>query len=250
MGTPRPLLRTLTPIATVPPMTVARPLWLLLLLIPLAACGPKAPTDALDNARNAVDGAADSSRCAEAEFRAAESLLRQAEEAYENRDFARARQLAEAAEVQAARARRVAEENLEDCERVESATFDTVDDADDDHDRGWAIDDASLDRYTLGPVHFAFDSYAIEEEARAILDQHAQWLEDNADRRVIIQGHTDDRGSSEYNLALGERRARAVRTYLDRLGIAEERMTIISFGMEMPVGTHDENRRVDFVLRQ
>lgn len=219
------------------------------LALSLLACGSRAPTDTLDAARAAVDGAADAERCAESEFRAARSLLQQAEEAYNARDHARARQLAEAAELQAARAQRIAEENREECERVASSTITSSDARDSAPTDSWAIDDASLDRHTLGPVHFDFDSFALSDQARATLDRHAAWLLANPEKRVIIQGHTDARGSTEYNLALGERRARAVRNYFERMGVGAERMTIISFGKEMPVGSHDENRRADFVVR-
>lgn len=103
-------------------------------------------------------------------------------------------------------------------------------------------------------VHFAFDSYAISAENRDILKANAKWLKDNASATVQIEGHCDERGTTEYNLALGERRANAVKNYLIKLGIKKARLSTISYGSERPVDPgHDEsawgkNRRAAFVM--
>jgi peptidoglycan-associated lipoprotein len=103
-------------------------------------------------------------------------------------------------------------------------------------------------------VHFAFDRYDITPENRSILKQNAKWLKDNANATVQIEGHCDERGTTEYNLALGERRANAVKSYLIKLGIKKARLSTISYGSERPVDPgHDEaawakNRRAAFVL--
>ena len=105
-------------------------------------------------------------------------------------------------------------------------------------------------------VHFAFDSSFIDAEAERILAQKAAWLQDNADASVQIEGHCDERGTSAYNLALGERRANAVQQYLTVLGIAGDRLSTISYGEEQPLDPgHDEaawsrNRRAHFVINQ
>lgn len=105
-------------------------------------------------------------------------------------------------------------------------------------------------------VHFAFDSSFIDAEAERILAQKAAWLQDNADAGVQIEGHCDERGTSAYNLALGERRANAVQQYLTVLGIAADRLSTISYGEEQPLDPgHDEaawsrNRRAHFVINQ
>jgi peptidoglycan-associated lipoprotein len=83
-------------------------------------------------------------------------------------------------------------------------------------------------------VFFAFDSYAIDPEARRILDAQAQWLNANQNVRVTIEGHADERGTREYNLALGDRRANAARDYLQSRGVSAGRMTTISWGKERP----------------
>ena len=103
-------------------------------------------------------------------------------------------------------------------------------------------------------VHFAFDSFLLNAEAERILEQKAAWLQDNADASVQIEGHCDERGTSAYNLALGERRANAVQQYLTVLGVDVDRLSTISYGEEQPLDPgHDEaawsrNRRAHFVL--
>lgn len=83
-------------------------------------------------------------------------------------------------------------------------------------------------------VFFAFDSYSIDDEARRILDGQAEWLNRNPNVRVTIEGHADERGTREYNLALGDRRANAARDYLQSRGVSASRMTTISWGKERP----------------
>ncbi|MFP4360255.1 MAG: peptidoglycan-associated lipoprotein Pal [Alphaproteobacteria bacterium] len=98
-------------------------------------------------------------------------------------------------------------------------------------------------------VYFAFDSAVLREPSRRVLRQQATWLERNEDARVTIEGHADERGTREYNLALGARRAEAVRAYLVGLGIERERIDTISYGEERPAveGSNEEawarNRR-------
>jgi peptidoglycan-associated lipoprotein len=83
-------------------------------------------------------------------------------------------------------------------------------------------------------VYFAFDSYGLDEAARTILGAQAEWLVRNGGVRVTIEGHTDERGTREYNLALGERRANAAKNFLAAQGVAASRINIISFGAERP----------------
>jgi len=104
----------------------------------------------------------------------------------------------------------------------------------------------------LQPVFFDYDSDAIRDDARGILDANARFLRDHADARAVIEGHCDERGTAEYNQALGERRAQAARDYLVRAGIPQARLRTISYGKERPFAEgHDEsawaqNRRAQF----
>ena len=106
----------------------------------------------------------------------------------------------------------------------------------------------------LQTVYFAFDSYKLAGDSRAILKKSAAWMKDNAAASLQIEGHCDERGTTEYNLALGERRANTVKDYMTRLGVAASRVSVISYGKERPSDAgHDEsawakNRRASFVV--
>jgi peptidoglycan-associated lipoprotein len=102
-------------------------------------------------------------------------------------------------------------------------------------------------------IYFAFDSDAISAEDQAVIAAHARFMAGRAGVRVRLEGHTDQRGSREYNVGLGERRAQAVRRALGLQGVAEARLSTVSYGEEQPaVGGEDEaayarNRRVELV---
>jgi peptidoglycan-associated lipoprotein len=102
-------------------------------------------------------------------------------------------------------------------------------------------------------VYFEFDSSAIDADNRVIVEQHAAYLMANPALKVSLQGNTDERGTREYNLALGERRAGSVERMLRVLGVSSDRITTISYGEEQPVAMgHDEsswrlNRRVEIM---
>ena len=107
----------------------------------------------------------------------------------------------------------------------------------------------------LEDIHFDFDKSVLRPEDREILKGHAGWLMKNADTNVLIEGNCDERGTTEYNLALGERRASEAMKYLVGLGIGKERIAVISYGKERPLDPgHDEaawakNRRDHFVIK-
>ena len=93
----------------------------------------------------------------------------------------------------------------------------------------------------LADVQFGYDSADLSAEARATLERNAAWLNRYPTVRVLVEGHCDERGTVEYNLALGEGRARAVQDYLVRLGVSADRLQIISYGKEFPLDPgHDE----------
>ena len=104
-------------------------------------------------------------------------------------------------------------------------------------------------------IHFDFDKYDLKPEATMVLDEKAAYLRDHAEVRVLIEGHCDDRGTNEYNLALGDRRANSAKNYLVRSGVAESRITTISYGEEQPVCMEQtescwwKNRRDAFQIR-
>lgn len=106
---------------------------------------------------------------------------------------------------------------------------------------------------TKRSVYFDFDSYTVKPEYQGLLTQHARYLQSHNQRKVLIQGNTDERGTSEYNLALGQKRAEAVRRALSSLGVPDSQMESVSLGKEKPQASgHDEeswaqNRRSDIV---
>jgi peptidoglycan-associated lipoprotein len=108
----------------------------------------------------------------------------------------------------------------------------------------------------LKPVYFAFDSMKIRPGDAKTLDASADWLKANPDQVVLIAGNCDERGTNEYNLALGERRAKSAMGYLTSKGIDASRITLVSYGKERPVCTeHNEacwsqNRRDDFLTKR
>jgi peptidoglycan-associated lipoprotein len=107
----------------------------------------------------------------------------------------------------------------------------------------------------LKEVYFDFDKYDIRPEDAKTLDANAAWLKSNADNLLLIEGHCDERGTNEYNLALGERRAKATMNYLVSQGIQANRITIISYGEERPVCNEKteacwaKNRRANFLVK-
>lgn len=106
----------------------------------------------------------------------------------------------------------------------------------------------------LAPVFFGLDSYELSAEARNLLQASAKVLQQQATWQVTVEGHCDERGTAEYNLSLGERRALAAKTYLVSLGIGADRLRTVSYGKEFPFDPgHDDsawakNRRAHFVI--
>lgn len=105
-------------------------------------------------------------------------------------------------------------------------------------------------------VYFDFDSYSISDQYRPVVEMHARYLAANPQQEVVIEGNTDARGSTEYNLALGQRRSEAVRRTLLLLGVQDQQVEAISFGKERPralgntEADYAENRRADFSYRR
>jgi peptidoglycan-associated lipoprotein len=114
-------------------------------------------------------------------------------------------------------------------------------------------DDAS--RIASRTVYFDFDSYAIRPEFEALIESHARLIKADKSKKVVLEGHTDERGGREYNLALGQKRAEAVKRSLGLLGVSESQLEAVSFGKEKPavVGSTEaameKNRRTEISYR-
>jgi len=104
-------------------------------------------------------------------------------------------------------------------------------------------------------VYFDYDSYVIKPEFQSLLEAHSRFIKAGNGRKVMIEGHTDDRGGREYNLALGQKRAEAVRRSLTLLGVPDGQMEAVSFGKEKPAAqgstedVHAQNRRAELSYR-
>jgi peptidoglycan-associated lipoprotein len=100
-------------------------------------------------------------------------------------------------------------------------------------------------------VYFDYDSYVVRAEARPVIENHARFLQANKQRKANLEGHTDERGGREYNLALGQKRAEAVRQALTLLGVSDAQIEAVSYGKEKPASTgssdadYAKNRRVE-----
>ena len=124
---------------------------------------------------------------------------------------------------------------------------------------GWSGGGSSIEGFVSNPdlqeIYFAFDKSILTDEGITTLNRHADWAKKSASALLLIEGHADERGTNEYNLALGERRAKAARDFLVSLGISSSRVSQISYGEERPAcGESTEacwakNRRDHFLVK-
>lgn len=104
-------------------------------------------------------------------------------------------------------------------------------------------------------IHFDFDQYSIRDDAKPVLRGVSNWLTKNKSAKMLLEGHCDERGTNEYNLALGERRAKSTRDYLVSSGITKDKMEMVSLGEERPLCKEQneecwqKNRRVQFIAK-
>ena len=146
----------------------------------------------------------------------------------------------EAARREAEEARMREQRALEESQRQEAARM---------------SEEASRAAFEDEDIHFDFDKYVLTPQAMMILDEKAAYLREHPGVRVLVEGHCDDRGSNEYNLALGDRRANSAKNYLVKSGVAESQITTISYGEEQPLCMQQDescwsrNRRGHFGLR-
>ena len=113
---------------------------------------------------------------------------------------------------------------------------------------------AAIEEFINNDINFAFNCSALTSESQFVLKQKAEWLDANPDASVTIEGHCDERGTNEYNLALGDRRAQSAKVFLVELGVGESRLNTISYGEERPIDNgHNEqawtkNRRAHLII--
>ena len=204
------------------------------------------PTKALDDAERALLAASARKDCAQEKYVGATKLLAEARALNEAGKYDEAERKALAAKKLAEQAKIEADDSWEDCNRRDRAVAEVK-----KKDPTPPTGDAPP--ASLSIVYFAYDSAELTPEQRQLLDQNALWMRQNKDRGVLLEGHTDERGSIEYNLALGERRASSARQYLEQLGVEPSRLDILSYGEEKPAAfgqspnDYRQNRRVEFI---
>ncbi len=218
---------------------------ILALALAMGACA-QPPEKALADAEQALREAVVVSECAKAEFAEAEAMLAEARRLVEAGDYDEAEVKARSARTLAERARKLGEERWEDCQKAKATP--PVEVVKDDID-------GLLKDGRLGTIYFTYDEATLSDEAQKTLQANAEWIRRHPEAKVTIEGHCDERGTAEYNLSLGERRASAVRKYLIQLGIEGPRLDVLSYGAEMPAveGNTDEslskNRRAEFAVK-
>lgn len=216
----------------------------------IAGCA-SAPRKQLAEAQSALTDAYEASECAPEEYAAARKMLERAQAKSDAGEYDQARELAVAARDLARKAAQVAKDNYERCKKKNEAV---VEESDDDEDGAAAelMQPGFDDEWQLQTVYFGFNIAQLSADAQSVLKKNAEWMIKNVGVRVTVAGHCDARGSTEYNLALGETRAGAVKKYLVSLGVPPDRLAIISYGEEVPIedglteAAYSRNRRAEF----
>lgn len=225
------------------------PLALALLLI---GCGGR-PVKTLAEAEAALVDANLARKCAPEEFAAAERMYAKAQKLADEEKYDDAETAAKAAKSLAIKAQQKALARKDDCE---APKVDPNTDLSDLTDKsGPGLDATDGDSGGMKTIYFDYNAFDLTEQAKATMAKNAAWLRANPNSQITIEGHCDNRGSTEYNLALGEKRADVVRKYLQGLGIDPSRLGIVSYGEEQPLGfgesesDHARNRRAEFRVR-
>ncbi len=228
-----------------------------LALILAVSCGKdakKAIDDAQLSLTQAQDAGAD--QYAPDEYKSAEGLLSKARDEYSGRDYKQSQADAVSSKEQSDLALKRSQDRKAEGAKAKAAQPETT----------VAYNVSTLGEETvpiedqakaaLKDINFSFDATDLDDAAKEILVANAKWLADHPDLKIQVEGHCDERGSEDYNLALGEKRAKAVRDYLVSLGISPAGLSIISYGKTMPLDpghTEDawfQNRRAHFAIQK
>lgn len=218
----------------------------------IAACASR-PTATLTEAETALNGAVLAKKCAPEDYAAAERMYLKANTLADQGKHEEAKQAAEAAKKLAFQARKKAEARRADCfaPKKDTAPVDVNEFV--DRSQPNVVVGAGVDE--MKTIYFNYNAFELSPEARQTLTKNAGWMTANAGSTIIVEGHCDSRGSSEYNLALGERRAQVALRYLKQLGVDEARLQVTSYGEERPAdygegeAAYARNRRVEFTVR-
>lgn len=219
----------------------------------LAACGSR-PTQVLSEAEGALADAELARKCAPDEYAAAEKMYAKAQKLADDEKFDEAETAAVAARKLAIKARDKALARKDDCLAPKVDPDNDVSEFVDQSGAG--LDATDGDGGGMKTVYFDYNAHDLTEQAKVTMSKNAAWMRANPAVNVVVEGHCDSRGSTEYNLALGERRAQVVRKYLVGLGVDGGRLSVVSYGEEQPVeygeteAAHARNRRAEFRIRR
>jgi peptidoglycan-associated lipoprotein len=210
----------------------------------LTGC-PDPPTAAIEAAERALLDAASVSECADKEFKEAEAMLAESKRLVEEGEYEQAEVNANAALVLARQAKDKGEANWDECQKAKNAG--QIAEKDDS--------DQPPPDLALQTIYFSYNESSLTDQAKSTLQNNADWMRYNKESGVRVEGHCDERGSTEFNLALGERRAQSVRKYLMQLGVDGGRMSVLSWGEEKPAvssggdAAFTKNRRAEFLRK-
>ena len=193
----------------------------LCVLLGLTACGAR-PDAALESSEKALLDAALAKKCAPDEYAAAEKLNAKAKALADDGEFEKAEATAKAAAKLAEKAVKAAEARKDECLNPKGPEVNPGDLVEEGPETEAPVTDSG----GMKTVYFPFNASSLTDEAKTTLGNNAAWLSANAQVAVIIEGHCDQRGSTEYNLALGEKRAQEVRKYLSNLGVNQDRQVL------------------------
>lgn len=220
-------------------------------------CPKQPPTKNYQDALAALEAAKRemADKCAKDELASAERMIEQAKKLMDEGKYDLARDTFDAAKKLAEKAAEESKSNREEClKRIAAANQPPPRDTTPAVPNVISSTEVPVpdNRESLEPIYFGFNQYSLSPETKQQLQKHAEWIRRHSDAKVQIEGHCDQRGSVEYNLALGERRAIAVRQYLLKLGIPAERVSVISYGHQRPSDprmtdeAYTKNRRAEF----
>ena len=224
------------------------------ILLSLYGCGSQQPaSDLLEDATAAMNDSGNAKECAAETYALAQAALKEAQEAQEAGDVETARSKARLAQSLANQAKEEAVLNAEDCERRRNAAAAV--------DEKLNVVDELADAPVFEPdsafkiIYFDFDESFLSTEAVQSLQENVNVLKEKSEMHVMLAAHTDERGTTEYNLALSQKRGDSVKEHAIKMGIDADRMSVVPYGKEKPASTGNReqdyalNRRVEFIPR-
>jgi len=224
----------------------------------LCSCAGNPPKDERELAEKAFADAEGGKDCDRENYLAAEELLRQAREEINNKNYDKAKELFNAVKEKSEAIAKYIREHPDECMKKKGNKVSGDDDGDINVTDTTSPDaeDPSVDPKNpdmeFQVVHFEYNKYTVLEEDLPKIELMAEWMTNFPERVVRIEGHADERGSNDYNLSLGEKRAQEVKNKLIQNGIGSDRIKIVSYGEELPVdpASNEEawfkNRRAEF----